>query len=226
MSAEITRYQRILETNNETMVTLARLYALVFTAPPWREVFACPECHRFYSPDFTLGQASPCCAQPLSDAYPTDKTITYIRDELTEPLAYAISCKVENETVAFGWGWATSVQKLISVKWPQDINTQTVILRALAPYCSEQSTVYYISELGVDQAFRRKGIGSQITRQLLNFGLGNKLSVITRTLRNSPMRDILMRLGMLEIIGPSLGQQDGINPNRVLFVQSYRSTSS
>jgi len=66
---------------------LAKLYAEVFSARPWNEVWRCINFNRFCGPEYVKGIPSPCCSIPLVEAYPEDETVNYILDELSQPLA-------------------------------------------------------------------------------------------------------------------------------------------
>jgi hypothetical protein len=71
----------------KTQRQLAHLYAEVFGALPWNEVWRCPQCNRFYGPSYSQSSPSPCCTKPLATAYPETDTISYILGELSKPSA-------------------------------------------------------------------------------------------------------------------------------------------
>jgi predicted GNAT family acetyltransferase len=213
---------------------LAKLYAEVFSAPPWNEVWRCSNCNRFYGAEYVKGKPSPCCSIPLVEAYPEDETANYILDELSQPLAKIELIDHQSEQLeAFAWGYLIpDVFVFAQKKWPQSEEIQNKVIQAITEYTRPELPFYYISEVGVSSSLRGNGLGLRLTQKLLKFGFENRLPVIFRTNWASPMMRIAQRLEMKQIMGPEVeiinnqivktgkiaGFVDEINPDRTLFI--------
>lgn len=217
-------------------IELARLYAEVFGAPPWNEVWRCPSCSRFYGPEYSQNTPSQCCSIPLAIAYPKEEIMDYIREELLKPKArLGLFCSPEGKLVAFTWGYEIrNATVLAQKKWPQSQETQNQVIQVMAQFTNPEMPFYYISEVGVSPPSRGNGIGLQLTKDLLDYGIALlQEPVIFRTNWASPMMRIADRLRMTQIMGPKIevinneitkteeiaGFIDGINPDRVLFIK-------
>lgn len=217
------------------LIVTAKLYAEVFAAPPWNEVWRCESCDRFYGPEYSKDNPSPCCSTPLTTAYPEEETTNYIIKELSKPEAQIKLSRAKNEQlIAFAWGYQIcNAEKLATEKWPQSKEIQLKVIQYIATKVNPSLPLYYISEVGVSYQFRGNGIGSQLTKNLLDYGLNLKQPTIFRTNWASPMVSIARKLGMQQIMGPCIKIENGQtlkggivnfidenNPDRALFIKS------
>ena len=213
---------------------LAVLYAEVFAAPPWNEVWRCSLCDRFYGSDYLQEALRPCCKTQLTEAYPEKQTIDYISTEFSQPLAQKRLFYSKERLVGFSWGYQVKdARALAEKKWPQSENVQKEVVNAIAFHSNPEQSLYYLSEVGVSPLFRGRGIGTELTKSLLGYGVSLKKPVIFRTNWNSPMMIIAKRLRMRQIMGPKVtivdreileSREDAdfideINPERTLFIK-------
>jgi len=228
-------YYSTLELKRSNLKRLALLFANVFGAPPWNEVWRCPECNRFYGPEDSKGTASPCCSIPLIVAYPENETVDYISKELSQPLAKLESVSRKNgQLEAFAWGYQfKDVYVFAQKKWPQSEELQAKVVAAIGKYTQPESPFYYLSEVGVSPPSRGNGIGLSLTSSLIGYGLEKGLPVIFRTNWASPMMRIAARLDMIQIMGLRINVVnnqiiktgeiaefiDEINQDRTLFIK-------
>jgi len=234
MNPEFAKEQELLEFSAKQ---LAKLYAEVFGAPPWNEVWRCPQCNRFYGPEYLQDTPSPCCFIPLVIAYPEEETIAYIKEELSQPKAkFELFYSSDGQLIAFAWGYEIkNATTLVQKKWPQSERVQSQVAQAISEYTNPNLPLYYISEVGVAYSFRGNGIGFQLTKDLLDYGTKFlQEPVIFRTNWASPMMKIATRLQMFQIMGPKIkivnGQIvkteeiakfiDEVNPDRTLFIKT------
>lgn len=232
MTAE---YEKKPELSAVTAKQLATLYAEVFAAPPWNEVWRCPSCDRFYGPNYSQESLSPCCATQLINAYPEKQTIDYIFRELSQPLAQKrLFYSEKGQLMGFSWGYQLKdAMVLVEKKWPQSPKTQQEVTEAISSWSDPRQPLFYISEVGVAPSFRKRGIGFKLTRGLLDYGIALNKPVVFRTNWASPMARIAARLEMRQIMGPKItvvdneivktrevaGFIDEINPGRTLFIK-------
>lgn len=223
------------ELASSTEKSLVSLYAEVFAAEPWNEVWRCPSCNSFYGPEHLQSVPSPCCFTPLVIAYPERETVDYIRKELSKPYAKMESLySEENQLVAFAWGYQIpNAEILATKKWPQSVEVQKKVILAISEYVKPDFPLYYISEVGVSPGFRGNRIGFQLTQSLLDYGTSLGEPAVFRTNWGSPMMRIAARLKMTQIMGPKIEVVDNqivktdevaefideINPDRTLFLK-------
>jgi hypothetical protein len=223
------------ELSGFTAKKLASLYAEVFGAPPWNEVWRCPSCNRFYGSKYAQSSLSPCCSVLLTVAYPETETMSYIREEFSKPFAQKrLFYSKEGQLIAFAWGHQIeNAAMLAQKKWPQSQKVQDKVIEAITKYANPEPPLYYISEVGVFPPFRGNRIGFQLTQDLLNYGASLGEPVVFRTNWESPMMRIAAHLEMIQIMGPKIkvvdnqivktgeiaGFIDEINPDRTLFIK-------
>jgi hypothetical protein len=227
-------YSQISGLEKPKLKAIALLYAEVFGGEPWNEVWRCSSCGKFFGPDLSLKTPSPCCGQPLSAAYPEEETIAYVNGELAKPLAKKDLFYVEGQLAGFAWGYeVSSTISLAKEKWPQSKETQQRVIKGLGQYVNVNSSLFYISEVGVSPLFRKNGIGFQLTQNLLKEGLSLEKPVVFRTNWASPMMLIAEKLAMTQIMGFTIrtdggqilktdevaGFTDESYPERTLFIK-------
>ncbi len=201
---------RTLELSKSKLKAIALLYAEVFGGEPWNEVWRCSFCGKFFGADLSLKTPSLCCGQPLSAAYPEEETIAYINRELAKPFAKKDLFYVEGQLAGFAWGYeVSSTNSLAKEKWPQSEETQQRVISGLSQYININSSLFYISEVGVSPLFRRNGIGFQLTQNLLKESVSLEKPVVFRTNWASPMMLIAERLAMTQVMGFTIRTDEG-----------------
>lgn len=235
MTKETLNSQESFKVSLFTLAETAALYAQVFAALPWNEVWCCIGCNTFYGKEYQQYSLSPCCKIPLGQAYPLKETVNYIAEEYSQPNAKTVWSFDEGKLVGFAWGYqVANPADLAAKKWPQSEKDQANVVTVLNKYTDSDQPLFYISEVGVSSEYRNRGIGFRITQALLNQGLELDLPVIFRTNWASPMVKIATKLGMDQIMGPQtkivnnqvvktkwlVNCLDSINEGRVLFIKS------
>lgn len=76
--------------------------------------------------------------------------------------------------------------------------------------------VFYLSEIMVDAALRKRGIATKITEHLMQTAQSLSLILVMRTRSDSPMSRIANNMQMSQVI--AMGE-DIDNPNRVLYIK-------
>lgn len=214
---------------------LAILYAQVFGAPPWNEVWRCPSCDRFYGPEYQVKTLSSCCGFPLTVAYPVEETMKYIRGELAKPQAkLEMGFSPEGELIAFTWGFSIiNIADLAEKKWPQSETTQKQVVESVAKLYNCDLPLFYLSEIGISPSYRGQGLSTQMSQSLSSYGLSLRQAVILRTNWASPIMRVAQKLEMTQIMGPKVkttpgliektdqiaGFIDQVNPDRTLFIK-------
>lgn len=189
------------------LISVAKLYATVFAGPEWQEVSRCPNCGQFSS-SFT-GSKCGNCKNILIEAYPEAETADYIVGELSKPLATGLLALENQIPVAFGWAYALNGLDFSLTKY-NNSQSQTQIAQVV-----QDIDYYYISEVGVNPNFQRRGLGTQITSKLIR----DKSPLLMRTSQNSAMLTIAKRLDFQPIVGLETGILDAENPARVILVK-------
>ncbi|MBN2016249.1 GNAT family N-acetyltransferase [Candidatus Dojkabacteria bacterium] len=207
------------------MENLASLYAETFAAPPWNEVGRCFQCGNFFS---EKGNSCPNDGNIIEQAYPLGWTTSYIGKELGRQNSYFVLFQTqEGKFISFGWGYQISLRELTQEKYSQEERTQKNFLELLSRRLrsSQDSPVFYISEIGTAPGWRGKGLATEILKLLLDRSMFLGLKAVTRTIIDPPsIYGVAQKIGMTQISGPLRGTEqviepvDGINPKRTLFV--------
>lgn len=196
------------------LVKIARLYADAFAGLPWNEYKVCQNGHFFGRQQSELINCTN-CSQPLKIAYPEEETADYITKEVTRSEGALITFEDENGDVfAAGWGYACTTEEL-EAKYKSSEMKEKVVGR-LKKSAEKAQRVFYLSEVMVDSAVRKRGIATKITGSFCEKAQSLNLNLVMRTRGDSPMAQIANNMQMSQII--SLGE-DTDNPNRVLFIK-------
>ena len=195
----------------EVMKT-AMAYRVTFSTEPWLEVSRGPKCDNFYGPNNPPGTICPCGCGKLEEAYPIIKTTRYIRGEISKQNPIALIVTKEGNPVAFGWGYVVTGEEFAQQKYKTDEARRTA-----AQIVGQDKAVFYLSEFGVIPEERRKGVGSEITKKVIEKAFELKLPFLMRTNKSSFMNKIAIKLGMTPIMGSPNTLADPENPERILY---------
>lgn len=195
--------------------TLAKLYAAVFAPSPWNEYTRCWDEDKFFGLETKPGEPCPNCGKTLGEAYPLDWTLKYIDEELGKKDAQLITKEYANELIGFGWGYVEPVRELVVAKYK---NTQPVIEALKQDGIMLDEEVFYLSETGVRDEYRKRGFASAITQGLLGLAKEMQLNTVMRTNKDSPMVRIATKTNMLAL---PMEDPDG-RPDRVLFTKKVK----
>ena len=197
---------------------IARLYAHAFAGFPWNEYKVCENSHYYGFQFFELVSCTN-CGQPLKLVYPEEDTCAYIKQELIKPQGTLITFEDKNgEVFAAGWGYACLIEELLD-KY-SSLEMKKKVQNTLEKVAHKVQTVFYLSEIMVDQAVQKKGITTKITKNLLEKARSLNLILVMRTHGDSPMVRIANKLEMSQVI--SL-EEDLDNPKRVLYIKYQNS---
>jgi len=87
----------------------------------------------------------------------------------------------------------------------------------VANLVGKDNEVIYLSECGFLKAERQKGLGTEITAQIIKEGVKFGLPFLLRTNKGSAAKCIAEKLGMKPIMGSDDTPPDPENPERILF---------
>ena len=200
---------------------LAKVYKNVFQGSPWYEDRVCsgillPEgnverCTVQYTPkkipqayegklnettrsgvvgesDFSQTTNCRVCQKPLIEFYPEFVNQTQLIAEAMQEEGFSgLLARCNEELVGFGWGYAMPQTPTPSVDFPRVIPT----LRALGV---EREKAFYWSEVGVVEAYQRRGIGRKITQSLLQERDQRTYDWLTLRTKNEAVTKILKDL--------------------------------
>ncbi|HUP26230.1 MAG TPA: hypothetical protein VM124_01125 [Candidatus Limnocylindrales bacterium] len=169
MTYESVMFERIAgnppELDKSDLMSLAGLYARVFAGEPWNEFTVCPLESKFFGKDMQPGQSCSTrgCEATLALAYPRDKTIEYITNELSRPQATLFLLRDKDETdnriVGFSWGFAYSSPDEFAEQKYQTDEMQTAISELLRDMQLGANGLWYLSESGIEDDSRYRGQG-------------------------------------------------------------------
>lgn len=216
----------------EQFTSTAKLYATVFSGPPWNEAVKCNLDGQFRGLDTPLGSSCP-CGGIFVEAYPLEETIEYIQKESKNPdFKFREMINVEGKTVGFAWSYLITPTKLTQSKWDNFEDQQQVLSVLEQQGITANQPIRYISECGIDPNFRGNGIAN-----LLTSIVSGPETTIYRTNCFSPMMAVASRLEFTQIMGPEviidrsnktiietgryINFSDRQNPQRTLFIKKY-----
>ena len=214
--------------NTTDFMGIARCYSLVFRDKPWEESFK-DNSGNYYSSNYDLTWRQ----NGFTRAYPLKETSQYIEKEVNRPGGILLVNLKARRVIAFGWGYLVpTVDTLISEKWkdarPQD--KETLFQNISANTTSRP--FWYLSEVGVLNSNRNKGIASEIVTQMIA-NVPSDQDIVMRTNASSPMTIIAKKFEFDQILGPRNTRQNGcivisksenvngldpVNSERVLYV--------
>lgn len=176
----------------------------------WDENTRCPTTGVFFGAETSVGQPCACCSLPLEEAYPQGETTAYIFDEISKTGAVAFLGIANEQIIGASWGYTSTPKDLALDKWssPQMQETVTQTLQNTAG-----ELLFYGSETFINRKARRKGAATGFVKARIDAVSELGLSIVGRTLRNSPMSQIYLRLGFQEI-----DMIDNENPGRALYI--------
>lgn len=196
------------------LVKIARLYAKAFADFPWNEYKVCQNGHFFGLQQSKLKSCTN-CSQRLKKAYPPKKTADYITKEVKKTEGTLITFEDESgEVFAAGWGYACTTEELQD-KYSSSEMKDKVVDR-IKKTAEKAQRVFYLSEIMVDTAVRKRGIATKITQCLFETAQLLNLNLVMRTHYDSPMAQIAKKMQMSQVIGLC---EDTDNPNRVLYIK-------
>lgn len=208
--------------NEDELMQLANLYALVFADAPWNEFTRSPGCNSFFGRETMVGDICPNCSDSLTEAYPKEETISYINKELVKPKAVLSLVKNNEEIIAFAWGFSIdNPGQLASQKYQSDEMKRSIVGALEANGVSD--AFFYFSECGVSPQERGRGLSNQLSAAMVEQAAIQGLPLVMRTNFQSPMVRVAERFGMTQIMGPSpagpVNFIDSENADRVMFVK-------
>ena len=139
----------------------------------------------------------------------------YIRDEISRQNAIAIIVKRDNELIAFGWGYIETGEEFANQKYKTEGGRDLV-----AKVAGRKKTVFYLSEFGVVPEERGKGIGTEITKKVIQEALKLDFPFLMRTNKSSYMSKIARNLGMKPVMGSNDTPPDPENGERILYYKA------
>ena len=205
--------EELLTPESANMEKVSVVYAKVFGGAPWYEISKGAGCGNFYGPDLPPGLPCPCGCGILAEAYPIKETAEYIKGELSKPLALGITISNFGQQSGFGWGYGLNGQDFAKYKYNKSLSQ-----KGIAEIVGDVN-FFYISEVGIIPQLQGMGFGMKITLALANQAEIYNLPILMRTNSESPMVNIANKLGMKQIVGPNMKQQDPENAKRVIFLK-------
>ncbi|MCW1948965.1 MAG: hypothetical protein KIH89_000735 [Candidatus Shapirobacteria bacterium] len=216
---------------SEQFTSTAKLYATVFSGPPWNESVKCSLDGQFKGLDTPLGSRCS-CGGIFVEAYPLEETVEYIKEESKKPkFKFQETVNAEGETIGFAWSYLTTPTKLAQSKWDNSDDQQKIINILEQKGIAPNQEIRYISECGVDPNFRGNGIAN-----LLTDIVSGPETTVYRTNCFSPMMAVATRLEFTQIMGPEviidrsnktiietgryINFLDNQNPQRTLFIKT------
>ncbi len=228
--------------NQANGLALARTYAKVYGAGPWFEEFRSEKCGKFFGPQFNLGDTCPTpnCDR-LQEAYPIEETADRLLREVSVPGCFAKVVMYEGKIAGFGVGRPSSYEEFAETRYgTADAQAE---MRALFEAIGLEGAAYYVDEVGIEEPLRGQKLSSRMTDLMALEAQAQRLPMLMRTLKTSPMVENAYRVGMGQILGPRsvvkrdlvrngagfkvtkeivvmdevVRQLDPLNPDRVLF---------
>jgi hypothetical protein len=212
---------------------IAKLYAEVFAGEPWNESTRCDECQAFFGPDTKVGDNCPTgiCCGVLSEAYPLEDTVSYIRREVARPNGRLAVLEGNGIVAGFAWGFEYQMNDFLTQKNRTESNRQSLREALTAKGIGE--SFYYFSECGVSPLFRGRGLSNILSGEIVKQAEQFSLPLVMRTNCQSPMVAVARKFGMEQVFGPlSVASEGRIittdaciagididNPERVMFIK-------
>lgn len=218
---------------------VTQVYAKVFAGPPWNEHTRCPNEDKFFGRDTKPGDNCPSCSDGILEvAYPADSTSKKILKEISRPKAVGlIKRDKDDRIVGFSWGYAyQSPLEFAQDKYPAFMHDT---IEKILTSNSTDGELYYLSETGIVDEFRGKGLTNEFYFIRLQLARSYGLPVVVRTNYESPIIAVTQKFGFRQIMGPRAfankerteiivtdelvnGYRDEHNPSRVLLVLDKR----
>lgn len=216
------------EVSKTSLIDIARCYSLVFRDEPWNEAFV-DLSENFYGTEYDLSWRD----AGFERAYPLVSTKNYIEQETSRSKGVLVTRNVERRVIAFGWGYGIDDPKsLVTEKWKDIKSADFQDVLDIINSSISSLRVWYLSEVGVLERNRKKGIASEIVSELISKA-PKQQDIIMRTNAYSPMTVIAKNFKFKQILGPKtepVGSEiivnnsevinllDPVNPERVLYV--------
>jgi len=200
--------------NKDQICKIARLYANAFAGFPWHEYKVCENGH-YHGAQIHELECCTNCGKPLKLVHPEEETSAYIMREVVKPQGTLITFEDKSgEVFAAGWGYACLVEELLD-KY-SSLEMQAKVQNALEKVAHKVKTVFYLSEIMVDEAVQKKGITTKITKALVEKARSLDLIFVMRTHCDSPMVRIANKFEMSQVIRL---EEDLDHPKRVLYIK-------
>lgn len=192
--------EKIDPNNTDQLYQLVDLYCYRMwgSEDSFGEYKQCPKCRRYFSEE-KVAELSlircPDCQIELEDAWKPERVEKDIRGQLQKPGAIGFVAVVRSKVIGFAWTYFITPDE-IRKHWGQEVTAK------LAKLVTGQ-TIIYFDELGVEQSWRRQGIGTALVTACLKQyqNIGNDPLVFLRTHQNSPGLRLYTKIG-LEVFSP------------------------
>ncbi len=197
----------------ERLPSLTSLYRDVFAVPPWNEAYRCITCHASFGKDVNSDHT--CCGNPVVDYYPHQEISKRILHELSRTnarIAFATDDDASYEKITgFAWGWEDSLKDEHANHFGFSHKQAVMIREILGLSCED--TFFYLSELGLHEAHRGKGLGKKLYETVLETrDQISSANILMTTSKKSPAFLIATRnpLFPLKIMHEFRGRLDGV----------------
>lgn len=177
----------------DRLPSITSLYREVFASPPWNEAYRCTTCEKSFGKD--VGSDYNCCSNPVVDYYPLEETTGRILEQLTRTkarIALATNDESSKKIVGFAWGWEDSLKDEHADHFSFSSEEALMIRDMLG--LSDQDTFFYLSELGLHESQRGKGLGKKLYETVLEArDRMTSAAILMRTTKKSPAFSIATR---------------------------------
>ena len=201
------------ERMGDLLPKIAKLYAAVFADPPWNEFKVCNRNHYTSKAD---GGRTECakCGEKLRPAYPENEVLQKIFSAMKKNGYLTVFEDARGDLLGAAWGFVCSNEEL--QEFYDSEKMKVLVETTVAPYMQE-GRVFYLSEVFVEMVARNKGLGTAMTKTLVDQAVQLKLSSVLRTHSDSPMERIAReKVGMALILARG---QDADYEGRILFAK-------
>lgn len=177
----------------DRLPSIGSLYREVFSSPPWNEAYRCTTCEKSFGKD--VGSDYNCCNKPVVDYYPLEETTGRILDQFTRTkarIALATNDESSKRIVGFAWGWEDSLKDEHADHFSFS-REEVLMIRNMLGF-SDQDTLFYLSELGLHESQRGKGLGKKLYETVLEArDRITSAAILMRTTKKSPAFSIATR---------------------------------
>lgn len=173
--------------------SITALYRDVFAAPPWNEAYRCPACGASFGKDVASDRCS--CGSRLEDYYPSEETgknILMQLERVNARVALVVGSDASDDVHGFAWGWEDTLAPENAENFSMDDSLAARVRELLG--WSEDETFFYLSELGLREDARGRGLGKALYQSVLaSRAPVSSTKLLMRTTKRSPAFSIATR---------------------------------
>jgi GNAT superfamily N-acetyltransferase len=174
--------------DTEEVNEIIKIYQEAFGSTPWNEGWKCSQCGNV----LPLYPIPTCCqkcrAESMVQYWPYEQVLADFKEEMGMPRSLCLVATEQKQIIAFAWGYEISGHDPSTSKHLDAPNLHNLL----------NGDFFYLDDIAVRPDRQQDGIGKKLVKEI--FEKQDNKRMLLRTLRDSQMSQLILRLGGQSIL--------------------------